>query len=207
MGEQGSDTRYAHKESWAVIMASEVHNNGFYAAESGMAIVTGTPVSGCEKLAALFARHGVAKACLLSYQESGLGFLQNLEGAFSLVLYLKNESKYLLVRDRTGINQLYYAVGNRSIGFSTRLSSLYKNKSLKLEVDNQSVYEYLYHQVIPSPNTIYKDLYSLDPGSYVEIKGAARQVGQYWRVKYTQEHTRLNLQDLESEFIDVLYRS
>ena len=66
------------------------------------------------------------------------------------------QEKIFIARDRFGIKPLYYFFQNNVFAFASELktlTTLYKNQ---LEINKQSLSDYMSLMYIPSPNTIFK---------------------------------------------------
>jgi asparagine synthase (glutamine-hydrolysing) len=175
-----------------------------YHGDDEFVIIDGAPVAAGPALAGLAAEHGLAQACLLRYRQVGPAFLNELEGAFALAISSDGAARSLLAIDRVGISRMYHAAGAGGMAFATRLEYLAGCPAIDNAVDPQSIYDYLYHHVIPSPYTIFRDVRSLVPGSCVEIVAGEARTDRYWRVEYTRERARPDRRSLEREFRQLL---
>ena len=108
--------------------------------------------------------------------------LEKFIGMFAFCLYDKNLNKGYLVRDRLGIKPLYYGVCENTIIFGSELKALKKYTKSKFIIDNDGVALYLKHNYIAAPNTIYKNIFKVEAGTYIEIdlKTNDRKVKKYW---------------------------
>lgn len=186
---------------WAMkLQDTQLSAKHLFQADGEISIVSGNPWVDRGDFSASVQEHGMAKACLLAYKRSGSGFLTNLKGSFSLAISLENSARLLLAVDRVGVNPLFYSRSGSGTAFATRLHFLRGCSELSLTVDLQSIYHYLYFHVIPSPDSIYKGVNRLVPGSYLEIKDGQCQLKRYWQVEYQNEDSRLDAGPLESEF-------
>lgn len=193
-------------DEWAIRISSDRPGSlDSYVGQGDFAIVAGAPRTFDPAFSSLIDRYGLAHACLIRYRDNGVSFLADLEGAFSLALTLEDSSKSLLARDRVGVNSMYYAISKEGLGFSTNLNCLRGSSILDAKISLQSVYDYLYFHVIPSPNTIYEDVYCLEPGCFLELVDNGRnRVGQYWQISYSNERAKIDERRLASEFMDLL---
>ena len=96
--------------------------------------------------------------------------LPNLNGMFAFAAF-DNKSKILyLVRDRIGIKPLYWGCLNGLLIFSSELKAFKHLKVWQPEIDINSVASFMRHNYIASPNSIYKNIYKLAPGTILAIK-------------------------------------
>ena len=82
--------------------------------------------------------------------------------------YRYYEKQNHLIRDRVGQKPLFYSTDNNELSFSSYWISLSKLNKLKT-IDDKQVMNYLNLGVIPSPNTIFKNIFKVEPGCIIEI--------------------------------------
>ena len=97
---------------------------------------------------------------------------------FAFALYDEREDFLWIARDRVGIKPLYYRFQNKSFTFSSELTGL--AKCLKSKISNNSIVHYLGYSYISSPNTIYEDIYKLEPGEEITISKGDFKKNKYW---------------------------
>lgn len=102
---------------------------------------------------------------------STLGFSKTisiLEGMFSLGVYDLENDKIYLARDRVGIKPLYWCKNQELFIFGSDLKAFKKSKQLNLSINNSLINSFLKYGYIPSPYTIYENVFKLDPGNILE---------------------------------------
>jgi len=105
---------------------------------------------------------------LNAYVEYGIDCFGLFEGMFAISIYNISDNKLILVRDSVGIKPLYYFLDEHLIAYSSEVRSFKKIlKNLDFN-DDWKVYLLLFGY-IPSPFTTYKNVFSVPPGSFVEI--------------------------------------
>ena len=96
----------------------------------------------------------------------GISYIEKFVGQFA-IFYLDAENmKIYLIRDRFGQKPLFYSI-SRQVRFSSNLESL-SDFTDKI-VDAKSLSQYINFGVVPSPSTIYKNIYKVKPSHYIEI--------------------------------------
>jgi asparagine synthase (glutamine-hydrolysing) len=120
------------------------------------------------------------------YLEWGIdGLLERLDGMYAFVLYDKNNRNIYLVRDRLGIKPLYYATIDGAFCWASELKAIECYFVGKLQVDNTALYDFLTYRYIPTPKSLYKNVYKLEPGSCLTIdvgKPALSSRKSYWQL-------------------------
>ena len=98
----------------------------------------------------------------------GKDFLNKIIGQFAFVFFDFIKNEVIMARDRTGQKPLFYCLVNDSLLTSSNLKSI-SNLSGEKNIDEDSFSEYLAQGVVTSPNTIYKNIFKLEPGSVATI--------------------------------------
>lgn len=144
---------------------------------------------------------------LKAYEKWGIECLQHFRGMFAFALYDGRKQLMYLVRDRLGIKPLYYHRAKDRLLFCSELAPL-----LKLQVGRQinpdAVAGFFRYQYVPTPSTIYEDIYKLEPGHFleVEVEGGEVRRKQYWdlRVNITDKRETEWLEALNAELDDIV---
>ena len=95
--------------------------------------------------------------------------LQAIVGMFSFVLWNKNKRTLTLARDRMGEKPLYYGMQNGQFIFASELKALRAYPHFDFEIDDEGLGLFFQYNYISSPFSIYKDVYKLIPGTWLEI--------------------------------------
>ena len=90
-------------------------------------------------------------------------------GMFSFALWDKKRKTLILGRDRFGEKPLYYGWVNKDFVFASELKAIKTIVNFNNPICKEALYAYLKFNYVPSPLSIYKNLYKLEPGSFVEI--------------------------------------
>lgn len=95
--------------------------------------------------------------------------IEMMNGMFALAIWDRHERKLHLVRDRLGIKPVYYGFQAGSLVFASELKAIAASQLINLEIDAQALDLYLRHNHIPSPKTIYRDVFKLNPGTVLTL--------------------------------------
>lgn len=123
---------------------------------------------------------------LLSYIAYGPRCLNLLDGIFAFVISYQDH--LFIARDQLGVKPLYYYHRDDLFIFSSEIKSilLYLNQAI---VDKQGLQELLGLGPSVSPgNTIYKDIYSLRPGHYMNVFNNYCEIIRYWSLQRNKHH-------------------
>lgn len=115
------------------------------------------------------------------YEDKCVNYLQ---GMFSFAIWDSKKRKLFLARDHLGIKPLYFSETNYGFIFSSEIRTICKiNKEIfKLEnkIQNNLLNEYLVFGNIYGANTLFKDIFTLQPGHTLTIKNKKKTFFKYW---------------------------
>ena len=94
-----------------------------------------------------------------------------LDGMFAFAIYDKFKNKLIIARDHLGIKPVYYFFNQdrRAIYFSSEIKSLFNFNEVKKEIDPNMIGEFLLNGWLYEPDTGFKDVKKIFPGSFIKI--------------------------------------
>ena len=104
-----------------------------------------------------------------AYEEWGTDMINMLEGMFAFGLWDEKNQKLFLARDKFGIKPLYYYLDNDQIIFASEIKAIIENRNIKRELDITSMCDYFSYRYVPSPKTIFQNIYKIEPAHYITI--------------------------------------
>lgn len=146
-----------------------------------------------------FKSHSDAEVILHGYEAWGTSLLEQLNGMFAFVIYNAKSNEFFCARDRIGIKPLYYAVFNNNLIVSSEIKPILQFPGFRPEINYTSVCEYLTYRYVPSPFTIYKNIYKLPPAHYFIYRNhSLEQPIEYWKLQLNENsYTNNLLQEIE----------
>lgn len=124
-----------------------------------------------------------SEVILEAFSEAGPDFVHQLNGMFSIAIYDQMEKSLHLFRDRLGIKPLFYYWDGKLLAFASELKALREIDGLDFSIQKQAIAEFLHLGFIPAPHSIYKNVYKLNPGSYLKFKNGEIKISRYWHVR------------------------
>ena len=111
--------------------------------------------------------------------------LNLFEGMFAFGLYNKSEKKLYLARDRMGEKPLYFYNKDQKFIFASELSIFKKVKELNLKINEESVLNFIQTGYVSAPNSIFKDIHKLKPGTLLTASNNFKNIKQenFWSLK------------------------
>lgn len=117
-----------------------------------------------QKKGHIFHTQADTEVILHLYEEFGLECVQHLNGIFAFAIWDISRQELTLARDRMGIKPLYYTETSGQFIFGSELKVVLAHPEVKREIDLISLNEYLSFEYVPSPRTIIRHVYRLEPG-------------------------------------------
>ena len=126
--------------------------------------------------------HGAAVAA--AYRERGPRLVEDLRGDYALAFLDLDEQELLLAVDRFGIRSLKYCPTPEGAAFATDGDALRAHPRVPSDVDVQSIYDFVYFHMVPSPRSVYRGWKKLLPGELVLVSKGHRKHDRYWSPSY-----------------------
>lgn len=102
------------------------------------------------------------------YEEEGEALFRRLRGMFAVAILDLRRHRLLLGRDRFGIKPLFYAPTGRAVAFASELNALRLFPDLDLSPDRQAISDYASVLYVPAPQTVFRGLRVLEPGTFAD---------------------------------------
>ena len=133
------------------------------------------------------------------YLEFGRKCVDKLSGMFAFCILDQRENKIWIARDRLGIKPLYYSTNNNKFIFSSELSGVASLTDSSLSY--QAIFNYLSFSYIPAPQTIYENIYKLEPAEEIilDLKNFFITKQKYWKL---EKNSKVKNHDSHQEKID-----
>lgn len=123
---------------------------------------------------------------IAAYLKWGEMFVQKLNGMFAIALFDRESSTLFLYRDRMGKKPLYYFVGadkeQGEIVFASELKPVMQYPYFEKKINENVLGGFLFHQYICAPNSVFENVYQLQPGNYLTYKDGVMQTKKYWDI-------------------------
>lgn len=133
-----------------------------------------------------FRTHSDTEAIVHLYEDFGEACFEKLRGMFALALWDEPKQQLLLARDRIGIKPLFYGLGKHGIVFGSEIKCIQASGLVELDIEATAIADLFTFFYIPGPKTIHRNVYSLNPGSFLRINKDGLIQRQYWDLKEGQ---------------------
>jgi asparagine synthase (glutamine-hydrolysing) len=113
------------------------------------------------------------------YEEWGVSVLERLNGMFGLAIFDSSNRTLLVARDPFGVKPLYYRDVAGTLLFGSEIRAILAYPEVSRSVDLQAVDQYLDLTYIPSPRTVFKDVFKVSPGYVLSCTPAGTTMTRY----------------------------
>jgi len=140
--------------------------------------------SDLKKLGHIFRTETDTEVILAAYSQYGENFCKVLRGMFALVIYDRKEKQVVFARDRLGKKPLFMFENEELILFSSEIKFFHAFKKIVLDIDEESLLNFLSLQYIPGQGTIYKKVRQISPANVYRYS-LGKNLGEtitYWNI-------------------------
>ena len=124
---------------------------------------------------------GDTEVLLKGFIEWGKAVVLRLNGMFAFAIYNRETKTMFCSRDRLGVKPFYYYWKDGFFEICSQLKPISQNKTL----NEEAISIYLDCDYIPSPYSIFNDVYKLTPGNnlIIDLNNKTCEVEEYWNLK------------------------
>lgn len=143
--------------------------------------------------------------------------LKKIVGMFAFAIWDKKERCLTLARDRVGEKPLYYGwqskTGNPVFLFGSELKSLKAHPEFERNINHEAINLQIKYSFVPAPYTIYKNIYKLLPGHFLQLREnnffnsslpESKIYYSFLNVLNSEKKNFKNINDIQSELHNLL---
>jgi asparagine synthase (glutamine-hydrolysing) len=134
-----------------------------------------------------FATRSDTETIVHSYEEYGVESVADFRGMFAFAIWDRRRKRLLLVRDRLGIKPVYYYAGKNAFVFASEIKSLLMHPGVPREVNHQALDLYLALRYVPGPQTMFKNIFKLQPGHWMTVDENGMTIRKYWDLPFVRQ--------------------
>ena len=133
-----------------------------------------------------FATRSDTEVIVHAYETFGVECVQRFNGMFAFAVWDEHAQRLYLARDRFGKKPLHYAAVAGQFLFASEIKALLTHPAISRELDLQAVQQYLTHDYVPAPRSIFRDIKKLPPAHWmtVDLATGARREHRYWDLTF-----------------------
>ncbi|OGV35017.1 MAG: asparagine synthase (glutamine-hydrolyzing) [Lentisphaerae bacterium GWF2_45_14] len=134
------------------------------------------------------------------WEEYGRNMTGYLTGMFAFAIYDTKQDVLFLARDRFGEKPLFYWHSEDTFAFASELQAFWRLENFTHNVNVSAIGQFFKYCYIPSPDTVYKNVFSLQPGCCAEFRNSMLSVKHYWKPSVCGEDAAVDMEELQEKF-------
>lgn len=120
---------------------------------------------------------------IAAYLKWGIGCVHRFNGMFAICLFDRETDEIYLIRDRIGKKPLYYEIEGGNLIFASEMKPLMAREGFSKKIRREVLSRFLFQQYINAPDSIFENVYKLEPGSILKFHYGEIQIRKYWDIK------------------------
>lgn len=137
-----------------------------------------------EKKGHKFLTKSDTEVILHGYEEWKEELPLHLRGMFAFAIWNKTERELFLARDKWGIKPLYYYENNGTFIFASEIKAFLEHPDFKKEFNENILSAYLCFNSTPTEETFFKNVYRVQPGTYIKYNNGEKKINKYFKIKF-----------------------
>lgn len=129
---------------------------------------------------------------IAAYLKWGIRCVERFDGMYAIALLDRESGEVYLVRDCIGKKPLYYWLDKDNLVFASELKPIMACPGFEKRIRKDVLPRYLYQQYINAPETIFEDVYKLEPGEILVFSGGKAETYKYWDIKKIYQERKAN---------------
>jgi asparagine synthase (glutamine-hydrolysing) len=151
--------------------------------------------SGC-----IFLTNSDTEVLLVGHEVWGEDIVSRLRGMFAFVIYDIKKNELFIAHDHTGIKPFYYSNYSGYFIFSSEIKAILKFPGIHASVKTSALPKYMSFLWVPIPDTLFENIYVLEPGHTMHVNKNGIQKKRYWNPNLSSQ----NQIKKEEEWIQVI---
>ncbi len=118
--------------------------------------------------------------CKRMYEKYKEKMFQYVKGEY--VIVIKDKDTVIMARDKIGAEQLYYSMQKDKLYYSTQFKFFLNDSSISKEIRKDILQQFLTYEYIAAPDTILKNIYKIEPGTFIIWKDNKMKKVKYYNI-------------------------
>src|SRR5713226_4298954 len=131
-----------------------------------------------------FSTNSDTEVLVHAYEEYGDNCVKQLRGMFTFAIWDKKRQRLLAARDRFGKKPLHYYWDGQRLVFGSEIKSILE-ANIPREINATALDEYLVYGCVPTPNTLFKDVWKLPAAHLLIYENGQISTKRYWELPFT----------------------
>lgn len=125
-----------------------------------------------------------------SYEEYGIDCVKRFNGMFAFSLWDTKKNRFFAARDRIGIKPFYYYSNSKMFVFASEIKSILVHPDIPKEPNDSAITNYLLFDNPIDNQTWFKNIFSLDPATYLLIENGTLRTKKFWNIEFDIDYSR-----------------
>lgn len=134
------------------------------------------------------------ETALACYLQRGIESFAEFNGMYSFAITDVDGKEALVVRDKVGEKPMYYHQGPDFFAFASEMKALLEVVEARF---NTEALSYKAYEFTVGRETLFRDIYVLEPGEYIRVRSGRGTVHSYWKIW----DNLLDIKDNESKLL------
>jgi asparagine synthase (glutamine-hydrolysing) len=145
----------------------------------------------------IFRSHTDTEVIVHLYEELGPRCIEKLDGMFALAIWDDRRQRLVLARDRAGKKPLFVRRTSDRVLFASEMKAFFAHPEVHVEIDRSAIPYYFLHGYVPCPQTFYRGIQQVEPGSMLTVERGGRVTSEhFWQLKFpTARQVATNVPD------------
>ena len=132
-----------------------------------------------------FETNSDSEVIIAAYHKWGRNCVNYFNGMFAFAIWDNQTEVLFIARDRVGIKPLYFYKDKNQFIFSSQIKGVLASGKVSFKLNSDELSNYLKFQTIYAPNTIAKDIFSLEPATTLLINKDGVEQNKFWEIEKT----------------------
>lgn len=180
----GRQAGFAHRRL-SILDLSELGHQPMHSCDRRITVVYNGEIYNYRELREELPDYPFCSSCdteviIAAYLKWGIRCVERFNGMFAIALYDRDKQAVYLIRDRIGKKPLYYWYEDGDLVFASELKPIMACPGFEGAIDRRVLPRYLYQQYINAPESIYQNVYKVEPGSVLRFSQGKLNTWKYW---------------------------
>ena len=155
-------------------------------------------------LGAQFKTNSDTEVILVGYEVWQENIVDKLRGMFAFAIYDTKKNHLFIARDHTGIKPLYYSIYSQYFVFASEIKAILQFPSISARMRTDVLPKYMSFLWVPAPDTLFEDIYILEPGNMMIVNSEGVTKRRYWNPDLvTQDDSKTEKQWIETVDVEL----
>ena len=133
-----------------------------------------------EEAGHIFKTRSDTEVIVHGYEQWGAECVNRFNGMFAFALWDKRKRELFIARDHLGIKPLYYTLIGDRLAFASEVKALLQVPGCPREIDLDALADLFTFRYVPSPRTLFKDIFKLPPGHLMRAARNGIEIRRFW---------------------------